>query len=1028
MTRFLTYFLSIFISIFIFSGSTYAQEEGVLIADVDIQNAQVIVQDNNVAEVYFDLTAGSMAQSGIKYGVQVWSTEDIPTLVHEVTSDEVVNLSINESVPVEISFQVPEWLAGSYTLQAVSFSAEGLPFSASFVSELEFSGTGEYIEIVPGSCVLMVDGAVSPVEEVTIIEDEQNASFTCSVVSHFADPVDVSAATLVFEGSTFGTGVGAFPEGRTLTFEPEEEKEVSFVVPKQTTGGVYEHKVFFEYENMIVSNPVFYAYSTNIFEATILNVTTDKQSYKKGEEMHVNVFASGTEDVFVDLEVFAADGDICIEEGVTQMLPAGELETTFITPIATSCDGAVVSVTLTTDEGRVLASTVSGLAMESDAPIFPLKEVGIGIAVVIILILVYLLIFRNKKEEVVTAGVLFFAFFLFGIMSVPTSADAKTWSKNFGNVTITIANASLNKSSYTVGSTIRAAASGYAYGTCCGAHGGGPIEVSVSTSGSSGSWSGSGSASLRAPSSNGSYNVTFSAGWSNWIVNGSIGYTVTGATPAPNATLSASPSSITSGSNSTLSWSSSNATSCSGSGSGFSTGGSTSGTDGVSPSSTTTYRVTCTGPGGSDSASARVTVSAAAPSANLSASPSSITSGNSSRLSWSSSNATSCSGSGFSTGGNTSGYRYVSPSSTTNYSVTCTGSGGSDSDSARVTVSTPSPSVSLSASPSTISSGGSSTLSWSSSNATSCSGSGSGFSTGGSTSGTDGVSPSSTRTYTVTCSGPGGNDSDTARVTVNVPSPSVNLTADDTSITQGESTTLRWSSSNASSCSGSGSGFSTGGSTSGTDRVSPGSSTTYSITCTGTGGSDSDSVTISVSSPPPSPTASLEVRNTTQGGSWTSSNITIIPGDQISLRWDSTNASSCSGSNFSTGGADDGTTSSVTEPSAGNQTTYGVSCTGSGGSDSDTLRVTAQAQDPSLSANNERVRQGESVTLSYDMEGNSPASCSLTGPGVSYLAGSFSQQTGSIDVTVSGDSTYTLSCTGGSEEVSIELIPVVFDS
>lgn len=77
----------------------------------------------------------------------------------------------------------------------------------------------------------------------------------------------------------------------------------------------------------------------------------------------------------------------------------------------------------------------------------------------------------------------------------------------------------------------------------------------------------------------------------------------------------------------------------------------------------------------------------ASPTATLSANPTSIVSGSSSVLTWSSTNATSCTGTGFSTGGATSGSVSTgSLSSTTTYSVSCAGTGGTATDSETVTV------------------------------------------------------------------------------------------------------------------------------------------------------------------------------------------------------------------------------------------------------------------------------------------------------------------------------------------------------
>ncbi len=124
---------------------------------------------------------------------------------------------------------------------------------------------------------------------------------------------------------------------------------------------------------------------------------------------------------------------------------------------------------------------------------------------------------------------------------------------------------------------------------------------------------------------------------------------------------------------------------------------------------------------------------------------------------------------------------------TTNYSKTssCTAPSG--------------PTVDLTLTPPSINQGGSSTLSWTSTNATSCTGTG--FSTGGATANHVTVSPSITTSYSISCTGPGGTGTDTAILNVTPVStppggPSCTLSADPSSIGQGESSTLSWTISN----------------------------------------------------------------------------------------------------------------------------------------------------------------------------------------------------------------------------------------
>ncbi len=181
----------------------------------------------------------------------------------------------------------------------------------------------------------------------------------------------------------------------------------------------------------------------------------------------------------------------------------------------------------------------------------------------------------------------------------------------------------------------------------------------------------------------------------------------------------------------------------------------------------------------------------------------------------------------------------------------------------------PTPTVDLTANPDSILKGQNSTLSWTSTNATECSAT---WTSSTSTSGSESVSPQSTTSYTITCTGPGGTATDTVTVTVTEPQPqiSVSLSANPNSIQQGQSSTLSWSSTNAITCS---SIWTNATSTSGTQAVSPNSTTEYSITCVNGNLSASATTTISVISAP--------VITTTGGGggggSSSSRRRTVVP-------------------------------------------------------------------------------------------------------------------------------------------------------
>ncbi len=148
------------------------------------------------------------------------------------------------------------------------------------------------------------------------------------------------------------------------------------------------------------------------------------------------------------------------------------------------------------------------------------------------------------------------------------------------------------------------------------------------------------------------------------------------------------------------------------------------------------------------------------------------------------------------------------------------------------------PTVTLTAAPTTLTLGQSSMLTWSSSSATACTASG-GWSGSESLSGTQSVTPAAvgTATYTLTCGGAGGSAVSSANLAVNAaPPPTVSIAVNPTSITVGQSATLTWSSTNATSCTASGA-WTGSQATSGTLQVAPAaaSNNTYTLICDGTG-------------------------------------------------------------------------------------------------------------------------------------------------------------------------------------------------
>ena len=190
----------------------------------------------------------------------------------------------------------------------------------------------------------------------------------------------------------------------------------------------------------------------------------------------------------------------------------------------------------------------------------------------------------------------------------------------------------------------------------------------------------------------------------------------------------------------------------------------------------------------------------------------------------------------------------------------------------------------------------------------------------------------SNQTYVLTCTGSGGSASQAATVTMTAPAPAVTFSANPSTVKNGATSTLTWSSTNATACTASG-GWSGTEATSGSQTTAALTTTTqYTLTCTGAGGSASQSATVTVSAPA-SPSVSLSASPTS-----------VTSGGGSTLTWSSSNATSCTASGAWSGN----------EPLSGTQSTgalsssatYTLTCTGPGGTATQSATVSVSSSTP----------------------------------------------------------------------------------
>ena len=99
--------------------------------------------------------------------------------------------------------------------------------------------------------------------------------------------------------------------------------------------------------------------------------------------------------------------------------------------------------------------------------------------------------------------------------------------------------------------------------------------------------------------------------------------------------------------------------------------------------------------------------------------------------------------------------------------------------------------------------------------------------------------------------------------------------------------------------------------------------------------------------------------------------------------------------------------------------------------DSAWVKVSTQVLPPDLTATPRIVNEGTCARLNWDTNNSNEALCSLTGGSVNYTTlptVDGTAETGSICPVINAMTTFTLSCPSGNDSVTVEVIPIGFET
>ncbi len=239
--------------------------------------------------------------------------------------------------------------------------------------------------------------------------------------------------------------------------------------------------------------------------------------------------------------------------------------------------------------------------------------------------------------------------------------------------------------------------------------------------------------------------------------------------------------------------------------------------------------------------------------------------------------------------------------------------------------------------------------------------------------------------------------------------PSVTLTASSTSINSGQSVTLSWQSSNATSVTitatagTSTRNLTTSSKASGSVQDTPTATTTYSAVATGAGGTSTPQtvqVTVAPIAPP-------------QVTSLTANPASVSAGQSVTLTWATTNATSITFNPEIEISDDSGplpTSGSITTP-VSQTTTYSLTATGPGGTSAPMTVTITVPFTLNLIAAPSTVTPGQSSTLSWQITGGTASSFSLVDGSGNAVCNPCALPQGTATVTPTATTTYTATAT-----------------
>ena len=243
------------------------------------------------------------------------------------------------------------------------------------------------------------------IDKTLTLEKSENIILSCQIKNNLKENIELNPVYETHKDNLYGEAIDQKYQKEEIIILADEEKSISLTIPTVSSSGDYVTQVSLKQGNKIY-NRMLVKYSIGERELVkIKNISLDKTSYKKGEEMNLSVLFNylSNKDTSLKMNVSVLDkkGDVCLPS-FTEITPSSSTFLSFKKELELDCNDPLVTIKITNESDELLAQ--KDMVFESIKKIDKTLIIDIVVlALIVILVVAGIIIFfvkpKNKKEE-----------------------------------------------------------------------------------------------------------------------------------------------------------------------------------------------------------------------------------------------------------------------------------------------------------------------------------------------------------------------------------------------------------------------------------------------------------------------------------------------------------------------------------------------------------------------------------------------------------------------------------------------------